>query len=352
MLRLLHTSGLSLGAPLTAFGPQAGPRREDFFHTFERLLETARREQVDVFLVAGDLFATPRPERDCLQRVQAGLKTLAEAGILPVLLPGAGEMGLTADAVYRREELPGTILPANGGMREIEVGGQRVRFVVAGAAPSVPLPGGIDIVVAAGESEAFPGTFDESFRPAYLALGGRGEFKLLERDGTVYGCRPGAPEGRDFSEPGPCFAALVEMGAEGCRVEALPTESRQLLVRSIELSGREEEGELLALVRQALEPRAAVQLTLSGPVEQPLELSALRQAAGGDCFFLELVNRTRLAASRLVARLAEEDTVRGLCLRRFLERFGAAGEEEGALLEGALREILGRLGVFPKGGVR
>jgi hypothetical protein len=351
MLRLLHTSGLSLGAPLTAFGLQAGARREDFFHTFERLLAAARREQVEVFLVAGGLFATPRPERDCLQRVQAGLKTLAEAGILPVLLPGAGENGLTADAVYRRDELPGIILPAKGGIREIEVGGQLLRFVVAGPAHPAPVPGAIDIGVAADDGAgALGGSFDAGWQPAYLALGGSGEFQLLERDGVVLGCRPGTPEGCAFTEAGPRFAALVEVGAEGCRVEALPTESRQLLVRCVELSGGEEEGELLALVRQALEPRAAVQVTLTGPVEQPLELAALREAAGGDCFFLELVDRTCLAASRLVQRLAEEDTVRGLCLRRFLERFGAAGEGEGELLEGALREILCRLQVFPGGG--
>lgn len=352
MLKLLHTSGLSLGASLEHFGSLAGARREDFFHTFEGLVDTAIRQEVQVFLVTGDLFATPRPERDCLQRVQDGLNALVEAGIRPVLLPGAGEEGLTADAVYRRGELPGMLLPPRGGTREVDIGGQQVRFVVAGGDSPAPLDNGIDIGVAADGGEFLAGSRGDSWRPAYLALGGRGDFQLLERGGVVFGCRPGAPEGRDFSETGPRFTALAEVGTEGCRVEALPISSRQLLVRSVELNGGEDEGELLARVRQELEPRAAVQLTLGGPVEQPLDLAALREAAGGGCFFLELRDRTSLAASRLVARLADEDTVRGLCLRKVLERLGKAQQEERELLELALREILGRLQVFSGGGTR
>lgn len=349
MLRLLHTASLALGAPLPNFGHRAGARREDFFRTFDRLVEIARRERVQVFLVAGDLFACSRPDRDCLQRVQAGLQDLVEAGIRPVLLPGAGDGGLTADSVYRRGELPATVLSPWPGLETLEVDGRPIRFVAAPGSPPPALPEGIDIGVVGAAAEPLPGT-SAAWHSDYLAVGGRGEFQLLERDGAVCGCRPGAPEGHDFSEPGPRHAALVEVAAGNCRVTALPVASRPLQVHELHLEGGEGEGDLLGRIRAAVEPQAALQLTLRGPVEQPLDLAALEAAAGAESFFLELRDRTRLAASRLVGRLAGEDTVRGLCLRRLLARLAEADAGEQELLEAALREILGRLRIFAEGG--
>ena len=349
MLRLLHTSSLALGASFSSFGERAAARREDFYRTFERLVETACREQVQIFLVTGDLFATARPGRDCLERVQVGLHALREAGIEPVLVAGRGDGGLTVDAVYRRGELAATLLASGSGARTLTVGDRQVRFCPAAALPGEPLAEGIDIAIAGDLSECAQAA-GGNWQPAYLACGGRGAFQVLEEAGRPCGCRPGAPEGHDFSEPGPRCAALVDLATDGCQVTALPVSSRPLLAHALSIEIGEGEEPLLERIRTLLDPKAAVQLTLTGPVEHPLDLPKLRAALLERCFSLELVDRTSLATSRLVDRLAGEDTVRGFFLQRLLGRLATAEGHQRELLEEALREVLGRLGVFSGGG--
>ena len=345
MVRLLHTCGLCLGAPLDHFGAQARVRQEDFYRTFERLLELAREEQTQLLLISGDLFASPRPERECLERVRGGLEALVAAGIQPVLLPGACDDSLTADAVYRRGGLPGAVLNPRGDAVLLDCAGGPVR-ITAGGTLVEPADGVIEVAVAAGSGSGLTAGVAAGDRPAYFALGGGGTFQLLEADGVAYGCRPGSPEGRDFSETGPRHAALVEADLSGCRVAALPIQSRLLLERQVILEGGEDDREVAALIRQAAEGESAVRVILTGPAEQPLDLSALHVAASGAFFFLDLCDRTRLGGSRTVARLAAEDTVRGLCLRKILERLEQADPAQAELLEAALREVMVRLQLF------
>ncbi|AMV72161.1 DNA repair exonuclease [Desulfuromonas carbonis] len=343
MLRLLHTASPFLDAPHSCFGAVAAARGEDFLHTFEQVLEVARREQASIFLVAGDLFATPRPRREILARVVAGLESLRAAGIHPVVLPGPRDTGLSADAVYRRQDLPGTILSTSGAVTSLEVNGRLVRFVTAGATPPAPVAGSFDIGVACAAPDALPPPFSGTWRPDYLALGGRGDFELLSREEIVYGCRPGGAEGVDFTETGARHAALVDLEPQSCLVRQLKVNRRLLLEREIVLSGSEDDAALAARVRAELVPEAALRLVLRGSVEQPIDLAALEDQVAGASFFLVMEDQTSLAGSRLVARFAAEDTVRGLCLRRALERLACAGEGEKELLEAALREILTRL---------
>ena len=351
MLRLLHTASPFLDAPHHSFGAAAAARGEDFIHTFEQLLEVARRDQARIFLVAGDLFATPRPRREILARVVAGFDALRAAGIHPVVLPGPRDTGLSADAIYRRHDLPGTILTPGGAVASLDVDGRQVRFVTPGATPPAPVAGSFDIGVACAPPETLPAPFSGAWRPDYLALGGRGDFQLLSRGELVYGCRPGGAEGVDFSETGARHAALVDLESQSCLVRQLEVNRRPLLEREVVLSGSEDDAALVARVRADLVPAAAMRLVLRGAVEQPIDLAALQAQVEGTSFFLAMEDRTSLASSRLVARFAAEDTVRGLCLRRTLERLARAEEGEKELLEAALREILTRLQMIP-GGAR
>lgn len=346
MLRLLHTSGLSLGDAQEQFGAQAPVRQEDFFRTFERLLDLGRSEQVQLLLVTGDLFSGPRPAPETLERVRTGLAALEADGIQPVLLPGSGDDSLVADAVYRRGQLPGVVLNPRGDAVLLETAGHRVRLT-AGGAWSEPSADALEIALAAVPVPGLAESFAGADRPGYLALGGAGEFQVLTAGERVFGCRPGAAEGRNFSETGPRQAALVTWEDSGLQIRGLPVQSRQLLERPITLTGNEDDRALASLIREAAAGDAAVRVVLEGAVEQPLDVPALHAAAAGAFFFLELQDRTRLGGSRMVARLAAEDTVRGLCLRRILERLEQADAAEAGLLEAALREIMSRLQLFP-----
>ncbi|MGH2512729.1 MAG: metallophosphoesterase family protein [Candidatus Limnocylindrales bacterium] len=88
MLRLLQTSDLHLGARNVDLGEAGATLRERRFAAFERSLDLARSERVNVVLIVGDLFDTNLVTRTIVGRVATALAGLATAGIRTVILPG------------------------------------------------------------------------------------------------------------------------------------------------------------------------------------------------------------------------------------------------------------------------
>jgi hypothetical protein len=88
LLRLLQTSDLHLGARAVDLGEAGAILRERRAAAFERSLALAISEQVNLVLIVGDLFDTNLVNRGIVDRVAAGLASLASAGIRTVILPG------------------------------------------------------------------------------------------------------------------------------------------------------------------------------------------------------------------------------------------------------------------------
>ena len=67
---VLHCSDLHLGRSL----PQG--RSEELLMTFEDLILLAEQRKADLFLIAGDLFDQPVPEKDLVEFVRSRLEKL------------------------------------------------------------------------------------------------------------------------------------------------------------------------------------------------------------------------------------------------------------------------------------
>jgi DNA repair exonuclease SbcCD nuclease subunit len=104
MLRLLHTADVHLGARHADLGEQATAQRERQFAAFRATVDLALAEQVDLLVVAGDLFDSNTQPRRSVERVAAELKRLAEASIRTVLIPGTHDV-YDGASVYRAYDL-------------------------------------------------------------------------------------------------------------------------------------------------------------------------------------------------------------------------------------------------------
>jgi len=105
MLRIIHTADVHLGARHDDLGEQAATQRERQFAAFSRALDLALAEQVDLFLVSGDLFDSNVQPRRSVERVAAELKRLVEARIRTVLIPGTHDV-YDRSSIYRAYDLP------------------------------------------------------------------------------------------------------------------------------------------------------------------------------------------------------------------------------------------------------
>jgi DNA repair protein SbcD/Mre11 len=100
MLRLLHTADVHLGARHADLGGQAAAQRERQFAAFRASIDLALAENVDLVLIAGDLFDSNTQPRRSVERAAAELKRLAEATIRTVIIPGTHDV-YDGASVYR-----------------------------------------------------------------------------------------------------------------------------------------------------------------------------------------------------------------------------------------------------------
>jgi exonuclease SbcD len=104
MLRLLHTADIHLGARHTDLGERAAVLRERQFAAFRASVDLALSEDVDIFLVAGDLFDSNTQPRRSVERVAAELGRLAKASIRTVIIPGTHDV-YDGASIYRSYDL-------------------------------------------------------------------------------------------------------------------------------------------------------------------------------------------------------------------------------------------------------
>lgn len=104
MLRLLHTADVHLGARHADLGEQAVAQRERQFAAFRATVDLAIQEQLDLVLIAGDLFDSNTQPRRSVDRVAAELHRLVAARIRTVLIPGTHDVYDRA-SIYRSYNL-------------------------------------------------------------------------------------------------------------------------------------------------------------------------------------------------------------------------------------------------------
>ncbi|HUP18985.1 MAG TPA: exonuclease SbcCD subunit D [Gemmatimonadota bacterium] len=364
-VRVLHLADVHLGATLANFGDYAGRRRSELEEAFRRSIDVALARRVHLVLIAGDLFDTFRPDPATVNLVRRELGRLREAGIMALAVPGTHDSLAWGDCVYRRETLPFHRLftePTFGDPATLEIGGAPV--VVYGIAFDPRRsgrgwdtlrrvrPDGIHLAVvhaACRFNPAWPiGPEDLPFREDelaafgmdYVALGHYHNTRVFEDGGRVIGAYSGSVEGRDWTETGPRHVLVVEWERPGMppRVERVRVHTRALKEVEVDVTGRGDQEEIQQAIEAACAPEILWRIVLTGEPEvapRPRQMEATLAARYGH---LQVLDRTTLFSSHILAERLEEETVRGEFFRRLVESGKAAADaRERAVVERAVK---------------
>lgn len=367
MIKLLHTADVHLDSPFPSLGEKEELRKNDFIQTFERLLSLAIKNDVDFFLVAGDLFNSATPSSFTIGKVQSGIKRLADRGIISILLPGTHDHVSQANSVYRRHDFSGAIVlddPARQDPVIVEKRGKKVCFY--GSPYTAPEDGdplaamtrkfseGIHIGLLHGSRKGSPEwnyrKKDLAFTLAdlkkwhldYVALGHYHNFEIISENNRVLACYPGSPEGKKFGENGVRHAAIVRVNERGVIVDNPTVNARILQEETLDLTGFSDRETVRDAILTLADPNTLLRLTLEGILESPLDMDLLQAQICDNFFHLEMIDRTSLFDSHFAFRIANEETVRGCFVRRVRKLMANASPEEKNLLDHVFREVLMR----------
>ncbi len=350
---VLHCSDLHLGRVL----PQG--RSEELQMTFEDLILLGEQRKADLFLIAGDLFDQPVPERELVEFVRSRLAKLPE-NMTVAIAPGnhdficSGSPYLNCDWGKRvkiltgqpvqLENLPVTLWGAAfHGSYQTQSLLEGVRLEPDGRLHIGVLHG--DLVSDRGQSnyDPLPPWQIAQSGLHYLALGHIHQRSELHKAGTTAYCYCGAPEGFGFGEPGELGALISEVSEYGTRLEFVPLCRRMYLRHTIPVTGLDQPHQVTHRVLLQLEqqygkdyPRHFYRLALTGEWSGSPDLAKRVQTRLEETLhWVQVEDQTMPDADKVL--VAEEDSLKGLFVRQMLERIHSAQGEEQQQYQQALR---------------
>jgi exonuclease SbcD len=282
----LHTADLHLSRPFGFLPPQlAEERRRDQRKALTRIADLALERDVELILVAGDLFDSPDPDPTDLEVMTKDLSRLLDAGKHIFAIPGNHDY-VSANSFWR--QMPGenlhvflepewsTVILDDPGISISGAAFDRTkseRRAFEGLDLSDDMP---SIVLAHASYELFEGQV-ERYHPfsaaeisgvpaSYIALGHYHRFNRISADGTT-ACYPGTPEGISFDSPETedRFVVIGQLGDDGgVEIEPVQVNRRTMRTAEIDCTSFESQSSLLDAVRKLCEPNALIQVKLSG----------------------------------------------------------------------------------------
>lgn len=317
-MKMIHCADFHLDSKLNANldRDKAVKRRAELLHTFVRMADYAEQNQVEVILIAGDLFDTGKLSASAVQTVLQVVS--GHPDIRFYYLSGNHDReGFPAE-----EKLPDNLKCFGRSWQTFEEADGKIcisgmelnRDNAKTAALSLVLDAGkFNIVMLHGQETESVGRDRaeqihlKEFRGKgidYLALGHIHSFQSERLDARGTWCYPGCPEGRGFDECGDHGFVVLEVdeAAGSFQMEFVPFAYRRICCVEADVTGCETSVEMANRARAALDAAGCaassmVKLVLTGnlPVDCEKDPAFLLATFENDYFFLKVEDETGLA---------------------------------------------------------
>ncbi len=356
MIRLLHTADIHLGAKFVGLGEKGAIQREQVQATFKNLIELAIKEQVDMLLVAGDLFDSNQQSKSNTDLVIEQFSLLASKNIAVCLIPGTHDC-FDSKSIYRKMNLVETcpnvtiFTSDDWGCKEFPTLGLTVygRPNMSNRSRKSPLDGLKRLTesqyhVAMAHGSLDIGTVDEddhvftigqiqNSQMSYIALGHWHDSYCCSKMGVV-AWYSGSPEmiARDQKEPGNVLLVSILDSGE-VNVESIQIGLRRRDVVEIDVSELENPQELKSRIMEGAGPNLVRRVILGGLRSEDSRISSedLERELSSAFFDLRIIDESHPKISQLAKGIFQD--------RLVLSRFISLMKEHIEACQGAEKEI-------------
>ncbi len=368
MVKILHTGDIHLDSPFSRLDTaRAEIRRNELRAAFTSMMTYVRVNQIDILLIAGDLFDSDFVTRETIGIILREFERCRAR----VFIAAGNHDPLTPDSVYAKEGIfPENVHIFKGEELEkvsidelsVDVYGYSFTSDRMYHTPfedkKVEDPDRLNILVGHGDTRSSSSVYCPvtenlicSFGADYTALGHiHNAVPIKEKDGCVFGyC--GCLEGRDFGETGVKGAVLVEADKNGDKtgmsVKKIRFSRRRYENETLDVEGAETQAEIGEKINGFISDRGygeetLLSLTLKGKVSPSLVINTdvLASRVEG-LFFFELSDGT--VPGEDIGELESDITVKGQFYRELLSMLESENEEERLTAQAALRYGLSAL---------
>lgn len=340
-MKIIHTADLHLFSPLTAnlSLEKAKIRKREIFETFERMVDFAKSNNVEAFLISGDLFDSDSVSSAMLDPVTVVIKNAPMIKFFYL----AGNH----DGKIRIENCPENLMLFNLGFQKADLNGITIGALGNGATSDDVFfsESGTNILMM--HEDITNNSFFSKLKGKnidYIALGHLHSFSKGELDCRTKYAYPGCPEGRGFDECGE--KGFILLSADDCRVDFrfIPFSKRAVKEVFLDITGVPDTSEVLRKAENALlseDKESMVNLIIEGKMkpENTVKLEFVEEQLQKKFFAFRVTDKTTLYYD--ASDYIYDDTLKGEFIRHVAASDKYSEEDKLKIIETGLKALSG-----------
>lgn len=345
-VKILHTADIHIGAQDSFLGANAESRRFETLITFERIIDTAVQNNVQLIAIAGDLFESDSPESIF---VDAVFKKIADCGIKVVYSAGNHDP-LTANSPFVKRELPQNLYVLGKADECITFNDIKTR-VYGRSFESVYLKGEekftlavpeddyVNIMVQHGELKSDLSSDYNSITPKfvkssgmdYIALGHIHKRTPVSNIENTYFAYCGCPEGQGFDELDQKGVYMGTVSKGKCDLEFIRVSKREHIHQKIDITDVQD---IYAFILSTLSEKYPnysdnlYKIELIGEIDTDSEINIAEITArlSEKLYFVKVKDSTEYKIN--LESLANDPSLKGIFVKNMLAKMEQAENKE------------------------
>ena len=343
-IKILHCADLHIGAELASIGNKARQRKEEILMTFDNIVHICKEENIELLLIAGDLFQSSNVDNAIVNSVKTSLKSIPST--IVAIAPGNHDY-ISIDSPFLNDDWPDNVHIFKSKLEAIEFEKIGLRLWGAGFTSTYVTSPMLDIIdvpsddmvnICAIHGELICENQTSNYNPIsatqlrfgnmdYVALGHIHKRSDVLKVGNTYYAYCGCPEGQGFDELDEKGVYVGTITKGKCDLEFRPISKRMNVELHANISGANTNNEVAEIVLRTIKIKYGelygnhlYKVILEGAIDGnfKLDCEAVAIRLESKVYFIKLRDETHIEID--INSLAKEASLKGIFVQKMMNK--------------------------------
>ena len=357
-VKVLHCADLHFDTPFKELSKEVSDTsKNELLEVFKKIIDLAIEENIEVLLIAGDVFDNLTVNKNTLFFISDQIKRIKN---IKVFISPGNHDPYNEKSFYSMINWPENVYIFKGDMEFKEV--KELNLIIWGAGfrnnyenetllKSINVENNkINIMLLHGEitsanskNEYNPIYINDIYKSNidYIALGHRHKFSGILKEGMTTYAYSGCPQGRGFDEEGEKGVIIGEVYKGGTNLSFLPVCKRKYITKEIDITGTNNYDEVIFKLLSDLSDEEIhknfYKIILKGELKEHFNLkeSVLIEKLKNKFYYIKIINDTSIEVN--LTELSRDYSIKGMFITKILEKLKDASDDDKEILKLALK---------------
>lgn len=357
-IKILHCADIHFDTPFKELGKKLSEvSKEELLEVFKKIINIVIDEQVDILLIAGDVFDNFTVNKTTLYFIASQLSRINNTQVF--ISPGNHDP-YNSRSFYEIMDWPENVYIFKGELEKVDL--EDLNLTVWGAAfnnqyekktlfRNVEIDNSrINLMVIHGEisnnisENIYNPIYLEDIKKSsmeYIAVGHRHEFSGIKREGKTFYAYSGCPQGRGFDEIGDKGIIIGDIAKDEVHLSFRPICKRKYNTVEIDISGLDTYEEVCSVILNSFpkdeRENNLFKIVLKGQLKEHLIINedVLLSKLKDQFYYLKIINNTSVEIN--MDELASEFSVKGRFVSKMLKILADYPEEDKEIINLAIK---------------